>query len=309
MVRLGMPVPAGFIISTEASTELRKGASDHFRAIIFEDIKEGIAQIEQTTGKQFGTQSRYNSGLVTKVPLQVSVRSNATFTALGIMDAVLDLGINEEILEIMISLSHNPRWAYDTYRRFIQTFSIAVLNKDANQFEEILNDIQLRKGYKSHSEFTVTDLVEIVQRFKELTNEIPDDPWEQLKMATNTLLTTWGKRHQYRVNSYFPEEIKVGVIVQNMVYGNKNVFSGSGIVLTRNPISGEIGLCGEYLPTSSGEEFVAGVRVPLPLVDLQKNQPKVYDQLNNCANTLEKYFRDVQVSHLSYLENIYSELK
>ena len=289
MTGLGMPVPPGFTISTEACTRYyedgRKIAAD-----IEEQIFEALGTLEKRMGKKLGDE---------KDPLLVSVRSGARASMPGMMDTILNLGLNDKSVEGLASKTKNPRFAYDSYRRFIQMFSDVVMEQDKTVYERILDDIKSAKGYKSDPELTADDLKEIVKLFKDNYKknqgvDFPQDPKIQLIEATKAVFRSWDnpRANVYRRMNDIPYDWGTAVNIQSMVFGNKGETSGTGVAFTRNPATGEKGLFGEYLMNAQGEDVVAGIRTPKHISELKEQNEQLYDQCVEIA------FRSVLLTRL-----------
>ena len=303
MFRMGLPVPHGFIISSEACKEflLQNDKSNLDEHVIIE-IERSVRELERQTGKSFGMNPSVDphDSKSFQMPLLLSVRSGASVSMPGMMDTILNLGINESLVHIMARASNNIRWTYDTYRRFLQMFGTVVLNIDNSNYEKILEDARMKRGVDHDSLLTDSDLIHVVNQFKVFT-QVPDDPWEQLRMAVKSVFLSWNSARaiKYRDIHNIPQNLGTAVVIQTMVFGNLNIRSGSGVAFTRNPATGEPSICGEYLPNSEGEDVVAGLRTPVKLIDLGNDQPSVYDALNHIGKLLEKHYRDMQVGLLS----------
>ncbi|MBR7143167.1 MAG: pyruvate, phosphate dikinase, partial [Clostridia bacterium] len=291
MTGLGMPVPKGFTVSTEACTRYyedgRKIAAD-----IEEQIYEGLAKMEQVTGKKFGDMNN---------PLLVSVRSGARASMPGMMDTILNLGLNDEVVESVARLTNNPRFAYDSYRRFIQMFSDVVMELSKKRFEVIIDEMKEARGIKQDVEFTADDMKEMVVRFKEFYREqkgtdFPTNPKDQLMEAVKAVFRSWDnpRANVYRRMNDIPYSWGTAVNVQEMVFGNMGETSGTGVAFTRDPATGEKKLFGEFLMNAQGEDVVAGVRTPQTIDQLKDVMPAVYEQFADIANRLEKHYRDMQ---------------
>lgn len=305
MFRLGLPIPHGFIISTEASLQFHKDGGKELNHDIIVEISRAVHEIEQETGKYFGTEALRRlpkQKEKSAVPLLFSVRSDSRLTAPGLMDSVLNLGMNDEIVDAMLKSSSNARWVYDTFRRFLQMFGTTIYGIEPALYENVLQSHIQKQGLKSEAHLTVSDLVFIVDKFKEI-QQIPTDPWEQLGLAVTKIMQSWWSEQalKYRDIHNIPDDIGAGVIIQSMVFGNRNAFSGSGIAFTRNPNTGEKGLCGEYLPNAEGEDVSYGARTPNSLYDLHREQPLVFEKLSSIAVLLEKHFKDVQVKNVYFM--------
>ena len=291
MTGLGMPVPPGFTVSTEACTRYyddgRKIAPD-----IEKQIFDALAKLEKRMGKKLGDE---------KDPLLVSVRSGARASMPGMMDTILNLGLNDRSVEGLAKKTDNPRFAYDSYRRFIQMFSDVVMEQDKSVYERILDDIKTKKGYKSDPELTADDLKDIVKLFKDnykknQGEEFPQDPKVQLIEATKAVFRSWDnpRADVYRRMNDIPYDWGTAVNIQCMVFGNKGETSGTGVAFTRNPATGEKGLFGEYLMNAQGEDVVAGIRTPKHINELKQQNEKLYNEFVDITRRLEDHYRDMQ---------------
>ncbi|MBM6974993.1 pyruvate, phosphate dikinase [Intestinimonas butyriciproducens] len=291
MSNLGMPVPQGFTVTTEACTQYYNDG----RAIAPEieaEIMEHLAKLEEKTGKKFGDTSN---------PLLVSVRSGARASMPGMMDTILNLGLNDVAVEGFAAKTGNPRFAYDSYRRFIQMFSDVVMELSKKRFEEIIDDLKDKKGVKQDVELDADDMKELVVRFKEFYKnekgeDFPQNPKVQLMEAVKAVFRSWDnpRANVYRRMNEIPYDWGTAVNVQSMVFGNSGNSSGTGVAFTRNPATGEKALFGEYLINAQGEDVVAGVRTPSPISKLQEEMPGVYEQFADIANRLEQHYKDMQ---------------
>ncbi|GAE25953.1 pyruvate, phosphate dikinase [Halalkalibacter wakoensis JCM 9140] len=291
MTRIGLPVPYGFTISTEACNayyDAGKTISENIR----QQILESLQNLEQQTGKTLGDPEN---------PLLVSVRSGAVHSMPGMMDTVLNLGMNDETVEGMAKLTNNPRFAYDSYRRFIQMFSDVVLKVDGFYFEQLLEEVREEKGYETDPEMTAADWQEVIQGYKELVKKhtkssFPQDPKEQMFLSVEAVFDSWNNQRAivYRRLQKIPGHLGTAVNIQSMVFGNMGDDSGTGVAFTRNPSTGEAKLYGEYLINAQGEDVVAGIRTPQPIVTLQNEMPEVYEQFVDTCNLLEKHYQDMQ---------------
>ena len=291
MSNLGMPVPQGFTVTTEACTQYYNDG----RAIAPEieaEIMEHLAKLEEKTDKKFGDTSN---------PLLVSVRSGARASMPGMMDTILNLGLNDVAVEGFAAKTGNPRFAYDSYRRFIQMFSDVVMELSKKRFEEIIDDLKDKKGVKQDVELDADDMKELVVRFKEFYKnekgeDFPQDPKVQLMEAVKAVFRSWDnpRANVYRRMNEIPYDWGTAVNVQSMVFGNSGNSSGTGVAFTRNPATGEKALFGEYLINAQGEDVVAGVRTPSPISKLQEEMPGVYEQFADIANRLEQHYKDMQ---------------
>ena len=291
MSNLGMPVPQGFTVTTEACTQYYNDG----RAIAPEieaEIMEHLAKLEEKTGKKFGDTSN---------PLLVSVRSGARASMPGMMDTILNLGLNDVAVEGFAAKTGNPRFAYDSYRRFIQMFSDVVMELSKKRFEEIIDDVKAKKGVKQDVELDTDDMKNLVVLFKEFYKkekgeDFPQDPKVQLMEAVKAVFRSWDnpRANVYRRMNEIPYDWGTAVNVQSMVFGNSGDNSGTGVAFTRNPATGEKALFGEYLINAQGEDVVAGVRTPSPISKLHEEMPEVYDQFADIANRLEQHYKDMQ---------------
>ena len=291
MTKIGLPVPQGFIITTEACTKYYEDGKQINDAIKTQ-IEEKLAHIEKVTGKKFGDSTN---------PLLVSVRSGARVSMPGMMDTILNLGLNDEVVEGLAHLTNNERFAYDSYRRFIQMFSDVVMQQDKSKYERILDKIKEKKGVKFDKDLTADDLKEIVKLFKKLykesqKEEFPQEPKVQLIEAVKAVFRSWDneRANVYRRMHDIPYNWGTAVNVQSMVFGNMGDDSGTGVAFTRNPATGENVLYGEYLMNAQGEDVVAGIRTPQPIAQLEKQNPAVYAQFVSIAKKLENHYKDMQ---------------
>ncbi len=291
MTNAGMPVPQGFTITTEACTQYYadgREINDEIKA----DIFKYMGLLEEITGKKFGDIEN---------PLLVSVRSGARQSMPGMMDTILNLGLNDESVEGLAKKTNNPRFAYDCYRRFIQMYSDVVMELGKSFFEEKIDEMKAAKGIKEDIELTADDLKELVAQFKAIYlekegNEFPQDPKEQLIGAVKAVFRSWDnpRANVYRKMNEIPYEWGTAVNVQQMAFGNSGMRSGTGVAFTRNPATGEKELMGEYLINAQGEDVVAGIRTPSPISKLHEEMPEVYDQFVEIAGRLEAYYSDMQ---------------
>ena len=291
MTKLGLPVPQGFTITTEACTRYYddgKKISEDIQNEIFENIKK----MESITGKKFGDIEN---------PLLVSVRSGARASMPGMMDTILNLGLNEEVVEVLARKSNNPRWAWDCYRRFIQMYSDVVMEVGKKYFETLIDKMKERKGVTLDVELTAEDLKELANEFKEeykskVGSEFPTDPVEQLMGAIKAVFRSWDnpRANVYRRDNDIPYSWGTAVNVQMMAFGNMGETSGTGVAFTRDPATGEKHLMGEFLMNAQGEDVVAGVRTPEPISHLKEVMPNVYDEFVSICNKLEDHYHDMQ---------------
>ena len=291
MTKLGLPVPQGFIISTEACTQYYKDGRK-INDQILEQIKKNLASLEKTTGKQIGSVEN---------PLLVSVRSGARVSMPGMMDTILNLGLNDEVVEGLARLTGNERFAYDSYRRFIQMFSDVVMQQEKSKYEKILDQIKTKKKVQFDKDLTAADLKEIVKLFKDLYKksqgeDFPQEPEVQLVEAVKAVFRSWDndRANVYRRMHDIPYDWGTAVNVQSMVFGNMGEASGTGVAFTRNPSTGENKLYGEYLMNAQGEDVVAGIRTPLAISTLEEQNPAVYKEFVAIAKKLERHNKDMQ---------------
>ena len=292
MTNLGMPIPQGFTVTTEACTDYYnngKKISEEIQGQIF----DALAELEEIQGKKFGD---------TEDPLLVSVRSGARASMPGMMDTILNLGLNDVSVEGFAKKTGNPRFAYDSYRRFIQMFSDVVMEVPKSFFEKIIDEVKEAKGVHYDTELTTDDLKELVKRFKAVYSEnmngaeFPQDPKEQLMEAVKAVFRSWDNPRAivYRRMNDIPGDWGTAVNVQTMVFGNMGDTSGTGVAFTRNPSTGAKGIFGEYLINAQGEDVVAGVRTPQPISKLAEDLPQCYNQFMSLAMKLENHYRDMQ---------------
>ncbi|WP_418666626.1 pyruvate, phosphate dikinase [Allofournierella sp.] len=291
MTNAGMPVPQGFTISTEACTQYYEDGRQ-INDEIMADIYEYIGKMEEITGKKFGDLSN---------PLLVSVRSGARASMPGMMDTILNLGLNDEVVEGLAAKTGNPRFAYDSYRRFVQMFSDVVMELSKSDFEAIIDEMKEAKGVKLDTELDADDMKNLVTRFKALYkskmgSDFPSDPKTQLIEAVKAVFRSWDnpRANVYRRMNEIPYDWGTAVNVQAMVFGNGGDTSGTGVAFTRNPATGEKALFGEYLINAQGEDVVAGIRTPSPISHLAEQMPEVYNQFVEIATKLENHYRDMQ---------------
>ena len=291
MTKLGMPVPQGFTITTEACTQYYKDG-EQINESIQAEIMENISKLEKLVGKEFGSLDN---------PLLVSVRSGARASMPGMMDTILNLGLNDEVVERFAVKTNNRRFAYDSYRRFIQMYSDVVMEVGKKYFEALIDEMKEKKGVKMDTELDADDLKELATQFKaeykaKIGSEFPQDPKEQLMGAIKAVFRSWDNPRAiyYRRMNDIPGDWGTAVNVQMMVFGNMGNTSGTGVAFSRNPATGEKGLFGEYLMNAQGEDVVAGVRTPQPISELQRDNPAVYEQFKKIVDTLENHYRDMQ---------------
>ncbi len=291
MTNLGLPVPQGFTISTEACTQYYEDGrtiNDEIQA----QINEHIVKMEGITGKKFGDKEN---------PLLVSVRSGARASMPGMMDTILNLGINEDVVEFMAKKSGNPRWAWDCYRRFIQMYSDVVMEVGKKYFEELIDEMKAKRGVTQDVELTADDLKELAEQFKaeyksKIGQDFPDDPKEQLMGAVKAVFRSWDnpRANVYRRDNDIPYSWGTAVNVQMMAFGNMGDDCGTGVAFTRDPATGEKKLMGEFLTNAQGEDVVAGVRTPMPIAQMEEKFPAAFAQFKEVCQTLENHYRDMQ---------------
>ena len=291
MTILGIPVPQGFIVTTEACNKYYNDGKVISEEVL-EQIQNHIAKLEEITGKKFGSLEN---------PLLVSVRSGARVSMPGMMDTILNLGLNDEAVEVVAKQTNNPRFAYDSYRRFVQMFSDVVMGVEKRLFENIIDEMKEARGVHYDTELTANDLKELVVKFKdlykkEMKKDFPQDPKEQLVEAITAVFRSWDNPRAivYRRLNDIPGEWGTAVNVQEMVFGNKGDTSGTGVAFSRNPSTGEKGIYGEYLMNAQGEDVVAGIRTPLPITKLNEQNPALYKQFIDIVNKLENHYKDMQ---------------
>ena len=290
MTKLGMPVPQGFTITTQACTKYyddNKQISKEIQNEIFENIKK----LEEITGKKFGDKEN---------PLLVSVRSGARSSMPGMMDTILNLGLNEDVVESLALKSNNPRWAWDCYRRFIQMYSDVVMEVGKKYFEQLIDKKKSEKGIKLDVELSANDLKELAIDFKKeykkkIGEDFPTNPIEQLMGAVKAVFRSWDnpRANVYRRDNDIPYSWGTAVNVQMMVFGNMGDNCGTGVAFTRDPATGEKHLMGEFLMNAQGEDVVAGVRTPEPIDNLKEVMPEVYDEFCKICYKLENHYRDM----------------
>jgi pyruvate,orthophosphate dikinase len=291
MTNIGLPVPQGFTITTEACTQYYKDGRE-INQDIQDQINESIKQMEEITGKKFGDKEN---------PLLVSVRSGARVSMPGMMDTILNLGLNEDVVETLAEKSNNPRWAWDCYRRFIQMYSDVVMEVGKKYFEELIDKMKEEKGVKADVELDADDLKELAREFKEeykakIGEEFPSNPKEQLVGAIKAVFRSWDnpRANVYRRDNDIPYSWGTAVNVQSMVFGNMGDDCGTGVAFTRDPATGEKGLFGEFLTNAQGEDVVAGVRTPMHIKKMEEKFPEAFKQFKEVSKTLEEHYKDMQ---------------
>ena len=291
MTGLGLPVPQGFTITTEACTQYYEDGRE-INAEIQGQINEYIVKMEEITGKKFGDKEN---------PLLVSVRSGARASMPGMMDTILNLGLNEDVVEVIAKKSNNPRWAWDCYRRFIQMYSDVVMEVGKKYFEELIDKMKAERGVTYDVELTADDLKELAGQFKaeykeKIGQDFPDDPKEQLMGAVKAVFRSWDnpRANVYRRDNDIPYSWGTAVNVQSMAFGNMGDDCGTGVAFTRDPATGEKKLMGEFLTNAQGEDVVAGVRTPMPIAQMAETFPEAFAQFQTVCKTLEDHYRDMQ---------------
>ena len=291
MTNIGLPVPQGFTITTEACTQYYEDGRE-INDEIQSQINEYIVKMEKITGKKFGDREN---------PLLVSVRSGARASMPGMMDTILNLGLNEDVVNVIAEKSNNPRWAWDCYRRFIQMYSDVVMEVGKKYFEELIDQMKAKRGVKQDVDLTADDLKELANQFKaeyksKIGSDFPDDPKEQLMGAIKAVFRSWDnpRANVYRRDNDIPYSWGTAVNVQAMVFGNMGEDCGTGVAFTRDPATGQKGLFGEFLTNAQGEDVVAGVRTPMKISEMEEKFPKAYAQFKIVCNTLEAHYRDMQ---------------
>ena len=291
MTNIGLPVPQGFTITTEACTQYYEDGRE-INDEIQSQINEYIVKMEKITGKKFGDREN---------PLLVSVRSGARASMPGMMDTILNLGLNEDVVNVIAEKSNNPRWAWDCYRRFIQMYSDVVMEVGKKYFEELIDQMKAKRGVKQDVDLTAEDLKELANQFKaeyksKIGSDFPDDPKEQLMGAIKAVFRSWDnpRANVYRRDNDIPYSWGTAVNVQAMVFGNMGEDCGTGVAFTRDPATGQKGLFGEFLTNAQGEDVVAGVRTPIKISEMEEKFPKAYAQFKIVCNTLEAHYRDMQ---------------
>ena len=291
MTNIGLPVPQGFTITTEACTQYYEDGR-RINDEIFAEINEYIGKMEEITGKKFGDKEN---------PLLVSVRSGARASMPGMMDTILNLGLNEDVVEVMAKKSGNPRWAYDCYRRFIQMYSDVVMEVGKKYFEELIDEMKKEKGVTQDIDLDANDLKKLAEQFKaeykeKIGQDFPTDPKEQLMGAVKAVFRSWDnpRANVYRRDNDIPYSWGTAVNVQSMAFGNMGDDCGTGVAFTRDPATGEKKLMGEFLTNAQGEDVVAGVRTPMPIAQMAEKFPEAFEEFKKVCKTLEDHYRDMQ---------------
>ena len=291
MTNIGLPVPQGFTITTEACTQYYEDGKE-INSEIQAQINEYIEKMEEITGKKFGDKEN---------PLLVSVRSGARASMPGMMDTILNLGLNEDVVNVIAEKSNNPRWAWDCYRRFIQMYSDVVMEVGKKYFEQLIDEMKEKKGVKQDVELVADDLKELARQFKEeykakIGEDFPTDPKEQLMGAVKAVFRSWDnpRANVYRRDNDIPYSWGTAVNVQAMAFGNMGDDCGTGVAFTRDPATGAKGLFGEFLTNAQGEDVVAGVRTPMHIAEMEEKFPEAFKEFKEVSNTLEDHYRDMQ---------------
>ena len=291
MTNLGLPVPQGFTITTEACTKYYEDGRE-INEEIQKQINEYIGKMEEITGKKFGDKEN---------PLLVSVRSGARASMPGMMDTILNLGLNEDVVNVIAEKSNNPRWAWDCYRRFIQMYSDVVMEVGKKYFEQLIDEMKAKKGVKQDIELDANDLKELANQFKaeyksKIGQDFPSDPKEQLMGAIKAVFRSWDnpRANVYRRDNDIPYSWGTAVNVQSMAFGNMGEDCGTGVAFTRDPATGEKGLFGEFLTNAQGEDVVAGVRTPMKITEMANKFPEAFEEFKKVCETLENHYRDMQ---------------
>ncbi len=291
MTGMGLPVPQGFTITTEACTQYYEDGRQ-INSEIQSQINEYIVKMEEITGKKFGDKEN---------PLLVSVRSGARASMPGMMDTILNLGLNEDVVNVIAEKSNNPRWAWDCYRRFIQMYSDVVMEVGKKYFEQLIDEMKAKKGVTQDVELTAEDLKELAGQFKaeykaKIGEDFPTDPKEQLMGAVKAVFRSWDnpRANVYRRDNDIPYSWGTAVNVQSMAFGNMGDDCGTGVAFTRDPATGEKKLMGEFLTNAQGEDVVAGVRTPMPIAQMEEKFPEAFAEFKKVCSTLENHYRDMQ---------------
>ncbi len=291
MTNIGLPVPQGFTVSTEACTQYYEDGRE-INDEIMAQIEDHIVKLEEITGKKFGDKEN---------PLLVSVRSGARASMPGMMDTILNLGLNEDVVDVLAEKSNNPRWAWDCYRRFIQMYSDVVMEVGKKYFEQLIDEMKAKRGVTQDVELTADDLKELAYQFKaeykeKIGQDFPTDPKEQLMGAVKAVFRSWDnpRANVYRRDNDIPYSWGTAVNVQAMAFGNMGDDCGTGVAFTRDPATGAKGLFGEFLTNAQGEDVVAGVRTPMHISEMEEKFPEAFKQFTEVCSILEKHYRDMQ---------------
>ena len=291
MTHIGVPIPQGFTVTTEACT-LYYDSGKKLPDYVVEEIKKAISEVEKETGKHFGGDTN---------PLLVSVRSGARVSMPGMMDTILNLGLNDKTVEVLAKETNNVRFAYDSYRRFILMFTNIAKGHPRTAMDKMLEELKESRGYKLDTEVTADELKELVKKYKEyyrntFNEDFPADPFVQLMEAVTAVFRSWDnpRANVYRMMNNIPYSWGTAVNVQSMAFGNKGETSGTGVAFSRDPATGENKVSAEYLPNAQGEDVVAGIRTPLHIDELKKRMPEVYEQFMKTIKLMENHYRDMQ---------------
>ncbi|NMB10484.1 MAG: pyruvate, phosphate dikinase, partial [Tissierellia bacterium] len=291
MMNMGLPVPNGFTVTTEACNRYYEEDGKLWDELL-EEVNEHIKEIEEELGKKFSDLEN---------PLLFSVRSGAVFSMPGMMDTILNLGLNDKAVIGLAKSTNNERFAYDSYRRFIQMFSDVAMQIPKVLFDTVLDDVKAKKGVKADTELDAEDLKEIVEKYKviykeEMGEDFPQEPMKQLEYAVGSVSESWNNPRAkiYRKLNNIPDDLGTAVNIQSMVFGNMGETSGTGVAFSRNPATGENKLFGEFLMNAQGEDVVAGIRTPQPISHLEDVMPEIYEQFLNISENLENHYKDMQ---------------
>ena len=291
MTNAGLPVPPGLTITSDTCMEYIN-AGNKMPEGLMDDVKQALSEVEKQTGKKFGDATN---------PLLVSVRSGARLSMPGMMETILNLGLNDETLQGVLELTQNERFAYDSYRRFLTMFGSVVLEIEREYFENVLDEVKTKEGVKQDTEVSIEGLKSLIPAYKAIIKEhsgkdFPENPYEQLKEAIEAVFKSWNipRAIAYRNHYKIDHSYGTAVNVQTMVFGNMGDDSATGVSFTRNPATGENEFYGEYLTNAQGEDVVAGIRTPKPIKELANEMPDIYAQYVEIAKNLEKYYKDMQ---------------
>ena len=291
MTHIGVPIPQGFTITTEACA-LYYNSGRNLPESLVKDVYKAISEVEAKTGKKFGGD---------KNPLLVSVRSGARVSMPGMMDTILNLGLNDKTVEVLAKETNNERFAYDSYRRFVLMFTNIAKGHPRDDMDKMLDDLKKSKGYKLDTEVNASELKELVKQYKAyykktFNEEFPSDPYVQLVEAIKAVFRSWDneRANVYRMMNNIPYDWGTAVNVQSMAFGNKGETSGTGVAFSRNPATGENKVSAEYLPNAQGVDVVAGIRTPLHIEELQRRMPEVYEQFMKTIKLMENHYKDMQ---------------
>ena len=291
MTHIGVPIPQGFTITTEACALYYNSGRDLPESLV-KDVYKAISEVEAKTGKKFGGD---------KNPLLVSVRSGARVSMPGMMDTILNLGLNDKTVEVLAKETNNERFAYDSYRRFVLMFTNIAKGHPRDDMDKMLDDLKKSRGYKLDTEVNADELKDLVKKYKDyykktFNEEFPSDPYVQLVEAIKAVFRSWDneRANVYRMMNNIPYDWGTAVNVQSMAFGNKGETSGTGVAFSRNPATGENKVSAEYLPNAQGEDVVAGIRTPLHIEELQRRMPEVYEQFMKTIKLMENHYKDMQ---------------